>query len=49
LSIVGATEDNTKYSDEQLQNLANKSKNEDFKNRVIEWTKSAHQRCRTVR
>lgn len=45
----GITEDNNKYSDEQLQALANKSKNEDFQNRVIEWTKSAHQRCRTIR
>lgn len=48
-SVVGATEDNNKYSDEQLQNLAKNSKQKDFENRVIEWTKSAHQRCRTVR
>lgn len=37
------------FSDEQLQQLASKSKNDDFQNRVISWTKSAHQRCRTVR
>lgn len=48
-SVVGTTEDNNKYSDEQLQNLAKNSKQKDFENRVIEWTKSAHQRCRTVR
>lgn len=36
-------------SDEQLQSLASKSKDEDFKNRVIAWTKSAHLRCRTMR
>jgi len=47
--ISGATEDNNKYSDEQLQNLAKNSKQKDFENRVIEWTKSAHQRCRTIR
>jgi len=48
-SIVGATEDNGQYSDEQLQNLAKSSKDKDFENRVIEWTKSNHQKCRTVR
>lgn len=37
------------FSDEQLQQLASKSKDEDFQNRVISWTKSAHLRCRTVR
>lgn len=45
----GVTEDNNKYSDEQLQQLAKNSKQKDFENRVIEWTKSAHARCRTVR
>jgi hypothetical protein len=48
-SVVGATEDNNKYSDEQLQKLAKNSKQQDFENRVIEWTKSAHMRCRTIR
>lgn len=47
--VVGTTEDNNKYSDEQLQKLAKNSKQKDFENRVIEWTKSAHQRCRTIR
>ena len=45
----GSTEDNNQYSDEQLQALANKSKNEDFQKKVIEWTKSNYQRCRTIR
>jgi hypothetical protein len=48
-SVVGATEDNNKYSDEQLQKLAKNSKQQDFENKVIEWTKSAHLRCRTAR
>jgi hypothetical protein len=47
--IAGATEDNNKYSDEQLQKLTKSSKQKDFENRVIEWTKSAHARCRTIR
>jgi len=47
--IPGVTEDNNKYSDEQLQSLAKNSKQRDFDNRIIEWTKSAHQRCRTIR
>lgn len=47
--MQGATEDNGRYSDKQLQNLAKTSKQQDFENRVIEWTKSAHMRCRTVR
>lgn len=45
----GVTEDNTSYTDEQLQGLAHKSKNEDFQKRIIEWTKSNYQRCRTIR
>lgn len=38
-------------SDAQQQNLAAKSKidNKEFQNRVIEWTKSTHMRCRTIR
>ena len=47
--VVGSSDDNNKYSDEQLQKLAKNSKQKDFENRVIEWTKSAHMRCRTVR
>lgn len=45
----GVTEDNGKYSPEQLDKTANKSKQDDFDKKVIEWTKSAYQRCRTVR
>lgn len=37
------------YSTEQISELASRSKNKDFENRVISWTKSAHLRCRTVR
>ncbi len=37
------------YSDEQLQKLSTKSKQEDFEKKVIEWTKSAHTRCRSTR
>lgn len=47
--VTGKTEDNSSFSDEQLQKLAKTSKQVDFENRVIEWTKSAHARCRTVR
>lgn len=48
-TMQGATEDNNKWSDKQLQDLAKTSKQKDFENRVIEWTKSAHMRCRTIR
>ncbi len=46
---MSITEPSPNYSDEQLQNLAKNSKQKDFENRVIEWTKSAHTRCRTTR
>jgi hypothetical protein len=39
----------SEYSQEQLSELASRSKNKDFENQVINWTKSAHLRCRTVR
>lgn len=45
----GTVEDNNKYSDKQLQDLAKSSKQKDMENRIIEWTKSAHMRCRTIR
>lgn len=49
-SMMGGTvEDNNKYSDKQLQDLAKSSKQKDLENRIIEWTKSAHMRCRTIR
>lgn len=49
-SMMGGTvEDNNKYSDKQLQDLAKSSKQKDMENRIIEWTKSAHMRCRTIR
>jgi hypothetical protein len=37
------------YSTEQISELASRSKNKDFENRVISWTKSAHLRCQTTR
>jgi hypothetical protein len=37
------------YSEEQLSQLATRSKDKDFENQVITWTKSAHLRCRTLR
>jgi hypothetical protein len=37
------------YSTEQLSQLATASKQKDFENQVISWTKSAHLRCRSVR
>ncbi|GHF92067.1 portal protein [Streptomyces griseosporeus] len=37
------------YSQEQISELASRSKNKDFENRVIAWTKSAHLRCRSIR
>jgi hypothetical protein len=37
------------YSQEQLSQLASRSKDADFANRVISWTKNAHLRCRTIR
>lgn len=37
------------YSTEQISDLAKASKQKDFENQVISWTKSAHLRCRSVR
>lgn len=37
------------YSQEQIAQLASRSKNKDFENQVISWAKSAHLRCRTIR
>lgn len=45
----GRTENTGTHSDEQLQNLANNSKKKEFEAKVIDWTKNAHIRCRTVR
>jgi hypothetical protein len=45
----GVTEDNSKYSDAQLQKLANNSKQKDLETKIISWTKNAYQRCRTIR
>jgi hypothetical protein len=39
----------SKYDANQLDELANKTKKEDFNNKVIEWTQSAYKRCRTMR
>lgn len=49
MSLTEPSPGNESYSDEQLQQLAKNSKQEDFNNKVIEWTKSAHMRCRTMR
>lgn len=37
------------YSQEQVADLASRSKKADFENRVIAWTKDAHLRCRSTR
>jgi hypothetical protein len=37
------------FSMEQVSAMASRSKDKDFANRVISWTKSAHLRCRTIR
>lgn len=37
------------FTDQQVRSTSSKSKDEDFANRVISWTKSAHMRCRTLR
>lgn len=37
------------YSEDQLSELASRSKNKDFENKVIAWTKQAHVRCRSIR
>lgn len=46
--IPGVVDDNNSVDDAQQQRMA-KLKDKDFANRVIEWTKSNHARCRTVR
>lgn len=47
-SIVA--EGNTEpFSQEQVAKLATRSKDKDFEQRVISWTKSAHLRCQSVR
>lgn len=46
--IPGITEDNGNSDDSQQQKQA-KHRDKDFENRVIEWTKSSHLRCRTIR
>ncbi|HEY9262791.1 portal protein [Chitinophaga sp.] len=47
--VTGSVDDTGKYSDEQLQQLAKNSKQKEFENRVISWTKSAYTRCRATR
>lgn len=48
-SAVVPGSDPNPYSPEQISELASRSKNKDFENRVISWTKSAHVRCRSIR
>lgn len=47
----GGMENVNSTSDSQQQERAAKSKldDKDFQNRIIEWTKSTHMRCRTIR
>lgn len=47
--VPGFMDDSGKYSDEQLQKLAKNSKDKDFANQVISWTKNAYTQCRTAR
>lgn len=47
-SVVPGSDVNP-FSQEQISQLASRSKNADFENQVINWVKSAHLRCRTVR
>lgn len=37
------------YSQDQVEQMASRSKDKDFENKVIAWTKDAHLRCRTIR
>jgi len=46
--MPGSVDQTGSSSDEQQQRNA-KLKDADFQNRVIEWTKSSHMRCRTIR
>jgi hypothetical protein len=50
-AIPGATDNVGSSSDEQQQKNAVNAKlnDKDFTNRVIEWTKSSHMRCRSIR
>lgn len=47
--VVGTTDAPDKYSTDQLEKLANSSKEKDFANKVIAWTKSNYQQCKTAR
>jgi len=46
-TVVGA--DVNGYSQDQVEQMASRSKDKDFENKVIAWTKDAHLRCRTIR
>lgn len=46
--VPGVT-DKTQYTDEQINSLKDKTKDKDFSNTVIAWTKSSHQKCRNSR
>lgn len=37
------------YSQDQVEQMASRSKDKDFENKIIAWTKDAHLRCRTIR
>lgn len=47
-NVVPGSDTNV-YDQEQVSKLATRSKDKDFENRVISWTKSAHLRCRSIR
>lgn len=47
--MPGSVDSTGSSSESQQQANAAKAKDKDFANRVIEWTKSSHMRCRTIR
>jgi hypothetical protein len=48
-AIVPGAQKPDGYSTDQISELASRSKNKDFENQVIAWTKNAHLRCRNIR
>ncbi len=48
-SMIPGTMDQTGSSSDEQQQAMAKLRDKDFQNRVIEWTKSSHMRCRAVR
>lgn len=48
-SLFPGSVDDTGKQDESQQLQSLKMRDKDFANRVVEWTKSSHMRCRTIR